>query len=224
MTAIASAVPHAATAPAPANTRPAGPRTEGFSAALDALAAGEGKARSTEDDGKQATDDPSDSASTQPSSDLRAALIGGALASLAFAPAVASVGGATPAGGGAAGMAGGYAARSTAPAAGVTSTKTETPVSRAAGEATPPASAAAGATLTAERSYLAPAASPPLLRVAEKTSGDAVSTFNASAAANRAEPAPVGAETVHGRSATTLPARTSAGSSRQSAGYALRGE
>ena len=82
-------------APAPAVSPAAAPvRRRGadaahaFSAALDALQSGEGKARSRQGRRKPATDDSADAAlARQPSSDLRAALIGGALASLAIAPA-----------------------------------------------------------------------------------------------------------------------------------------
>ena len=150
MTAIASAVPHCRgrDAGSPRTRPPAASGSHGFSAALDALTAGEGKARSPEDDGEHATDDPLGPRRAQPSSDLRAALIGGALASLTFAPTAAAA--TTGAG---AGTACGRRPRGNAPR-GVLATGAPA----AAGAPTPPATAAAGAKLTAERSYLAPAA------------------------------------------------------------------
>jgi hypothetical protein len=183
MTAIAPAVPHSAivSPPPAALSRPRGGGAHGFSAALDVLTAGEGNARST-DDSKNATDDPSDSASAQPSSDLRAALIGGAMASLAIVSAAVSGAGAAPAhdlGGGAVGEA---AARKTGPAVGVNSAEAATAAGEAAGGETTAARATVRASLTAARAYLAPASFAPASLVAAAPA-DAVVTFDASSAA-----------------------------------------
>jgi hypothetical protein len=116
-----------------------------FSAALDALMASDGKARSTNDGSKPAADEAPEPESARPPSDLRAALIGGALASLAVQQA---------------GDAGPTAADDDAGG-------DETPSARSTGntESPPPANSAAqatkapsGARLTAERAFVAPAA------------------------------------------------------------------
>ena len=213
MTAIASAVQQAPGAPPhPAPRRTGGEETQGFSAALDALAAGEGKARST-DDGKHATDDQADAASTQPSSDLRAALIGGALASLAAQPAAAAfVARGTPVEGGAGGAVVEYAARKTASASGVASVGPEAGAPVTAGGTPPQARAAVGAKLTGERAYLAPAAFQTLTGVVPEAPTAGVAASPSTGAASRTPvPAPGAVATAgDGRPKSTIAERTMA--------------
>ena len=85
MTVVVSAsAPAPAAAPVVAHVHAPENGGHGFSAALDALTAGEGKAKSTDEGDKRTGDDAADAASARPSADLRAALMGGALASLSM--------------------------------------------------------------------------------------------------------------------------------------------
>ncbi len=149
MTIVGSAsAPAPAVAPVVAHVHALANGGHGFSATLDTLAAGEGKAKSTEQDDKRTADDSAAAASARPSADLRAALMGGALASLST-PSRAVADAASPAGGAhptASSLLRDSGSDAPAPAIGET------------GGAAAGAKSVPGATVTAERAYVAPAA------------------------------------------------------------------
>ena len=81
---VSAAAPAPVAAPAVAHGHSPENGHHGFSAELDALTAGEGKAKSTGEGDRHTGDDAADAASARPSADLRAALMGGAFASLSM--------------------------------------------------------------------------------------------------------------------------------------------
>ncbi len=81
---VSAAAPALVAAPVVAHLHSPENGHHGFSAELDALTAGEGKSKSTGEDDKRTGDDAAEAASARPSADLRAALMGGALASLSM--------------------------------------------------------------------------------------------------------------------------------------------
>lgn len=148
MTVIVSASsPAPAVTPVVAHAHGLENKGHGFSATLDALTAGGGKAKSSDGSERPTADDAADAASTRPTADLRVALMGGALASLPT-PSKAVADMASPAG----------SARAT-PSSLRSNSKSDPPA-QAIGEAGRPAGAkfVPNATVTAERAYIAPAA------------------------------------------------------------------
>ena len=145
---VAASSPAPVVTPVAAHAHALENKEHGFSATLDALTAGEGKAKSSDGGERRKADDAADAAPARSTADLRVALMGGALASLST-PSKVVADTASPAG----------SARAT-PSALQSDSKSD-PSAQPIVEAGRPAAAAKSvpkATLTAERAYIAPAA------------------------------------------------------------------
>ena len=180
MTAVVVMAPSAQShAPAAASARSVG-GSEAFSAALAAL---DGRAQSAKEERKRSDVERSDPAAVRPSTDLRAALIGGALASLPTTVAEGGVDGERT-------LAAGDAALPSASSATAARARPQTTEADASLAPTPLLS---GAKVTAERTFLAPTG------VAKSIAGAAanpgLSARAASAAEASAGAAPVAAPT-----------------------------
>jgi len=200
MTLVASVAPPAPAAQTPPQPRGGAPR-EAFSAALDDLMTADAKPQSASKSRTRPAELAADAGAERPPSDPRAALTTAALVSLSLAAGEARDGGAEsePEAGGAATLPPSSPASSTRAAAGPAG----------ADEASPSPRAVAGVKLTAERSYLAPAAFARAVDAAAGSAAPAQPPPDASAAEAALRPpasAPDPAPSAGGGETATLPA------------------